>query len=745
MPKEKSEKITVKPKMLDKKQTTSSKKTRVSKTAVSKPKPAPIKEKAQVKKALKPKVVPFRRKKPEAQETRPVVSEGQVLTKVVFEERKAPLRNKEIIKPEPSPKPAHPASSINKSAPSALPVKAKEEKTAVKQIKPLSIEPIAKPKEEIKDSVVIPPVAEKNEQTVEFPVIVKDLAIKLNEKPSVIIKALIGLNVFASINQPLNEELANKVADKFGFVLRKSLSKEEIVIKEHEVKPDAAQLKSRASVITFMGHVDHGKTSLLDAIRKSKVAEKEYGGITQHIGAYVVNLPKGRITFLDTPGHEAFTAMRARGAHITDIVVLVVAADDGIMPQTREAIDHAKAAEVPIVVAINKIDKPQANPDNVKRQLAEIGFTPEDWGGKTICVGVSAKTGEGIDNLLEMILLEAEMLELKANFNKPASGVVVDAKLSKGKGPVATILVQDGILNLGDAIICGEFYGKVKSMSNDLGKEMDKAYPSMPVEITGLSGVPLAGGQIYVVSDEKSAREIAMEKKERLRFAQMQPKIRMITLEDISSQIKEGKVRDLNIILKADVQGSLGALEDSLNKLSTSEVQIRFIHKGIGNVNTSDVVLASASRAVIIGFHVDVEDTAKNIARQDEVDIRTYSVIYEAINDLKTALEGLLEPKIKKIFIGNVLIREVFNLSRSGLIAGCFVQKGKIMRTSIVTVMRNGQPVFDGKVSSLKRFKDDVREVDAGIECGVAIEGFTDYQVGDIIEVNALEKIARKL
>ncbi|PIQ88889.1 MAG: translation initiation factor IF-2 [Candidatus Omnitrophica bacterium CG11_big_fil_rev_8_21_14_0_20_42_13] len=592
---------------------------------------------------------------------------------------------------------------------------------------------------------VKPKAREGKELEVDLPITVKDLSVRLNQKPSIIIKTLMDFGVFANINQPLDDELADQVAAKFGFILKKALTKEELVIKSHAEEQDVSKLSFRAPVITFMGHVDHGKTSLLDMIRKTKVAEREFGGITQHIGAYVVNLPKGKITFLDTPGHEAFTAMRARGAHITDIVVLVVAADDGIMPQTKEAIDHARAAGVPIVVAINKIDKPQANIDKVKKQLSELDLIPEDWGGKTIAVGVSAKTGEGIDELLEMILLEAELLELKANFNKPASGIVIEAKLSKGRGAVATVLIQDGVLNVGDSFICGQRYGKIKAMFDNLGHQIDKAGPSMPVEITGLSGVPLAGEQFYVVADDKEARQIAQTRQEKARMALLQPKAKRLSLEDISLQIKEGKIKELSIILKADVQGSLGALDDALSKIGSQEVQINFIHKGVGNINTSDAVLASASNAIIIGFHVDVDEAAKDIARTDDVDIRTYTVIYEAINEVRTALEGLLEPKLKKIYVGTVVVRQVFNLTRSGLIAGCFVQKGKIMRNSMVSVVRGEEVVYEGKVSSLKRFKDDVREVDVNTECGVAVEGFTDYQVGDRIEVYSVEKIARKL
>ena len=706
------------------------------------------KEKAVVSKA--PKI-----KKAQAAKTKPVVIKVKKLKVIKTKKEKV------LLKPAPEISKGSVSSVLRREVPFVLPkpqFKPQEKiappKGEVKKPEPkireVSLKPAAhiEKAKEVKTELPIvakKPQAELRELEVIFPITVKDLSVKLNQKPSEIIKTLMNSGVLVNINQSLDEQLANRVAEKFAILLKKALSAEELVIKAHEEKKDASLLFPRAPIVTFMGHVDHGKTSLLDAIRKTKVAEKEHGGITQHIGAYEVTLPKGNITFLDTPGHEAFTAMRARGANITDIVVLVVAADDGIMPQTKEAIDHARAAGVPIVVAMNKIDKPQADIDKVKRQLSELDLTPEDWGGKTISVGVSAKTGQGIDGLLEMILLEAEMLELKAEFKRPASGVVIDARLSPGRGSVAAVLVQNGTLNLYDVIICGPFYGKIKAMYDDLGRRLEQALPSKPVEIAGLSGVPVAGERFYAVADEKQARDIAAQREAEARLNKIQPKIKRINLEDISAQIKEGKIKELNIILKADVQGSLGALEDSLAKLSTQEVQIKFIHTGIGNVNVSDVVLASASGAVIIGFHVDADEAARDLARQEEIDVRTYTVIYEAINEVRTALEGLLEPKLKKIFLGNLTVRQVFNLTKYGLIAGCYVQKGKIMRSSTVSIVRNGEAIFEGKLSSLKRFKDDVREVEAELECGVAVSGFSDYQVGDIIEVYEIEKIARKL
>ncbi|MBM3255523.1 MAG: translation initiation factor IF-2, partial [Candidatus Omnitrophica bacterium] len=495
----------------------------------------------------------------------------------------------------------------------------------------------------------------------------------------------------------------------------------------------------------LMGHVDHGKTSLLDAIRKTKVAEGEHGGITQHIGAYRVVLSGGEITFLDTPGHEAFTAMRARGASITDIVVLVVAADDGIMPQTQEAIDHANAAGVPIIVAMNKIDKPQANPDMVKKQLAKAGLNPEDWGGKTITVPVSAKSGEGIDNLLEMILLQSQIMELKSNPKRLAKGVVVEAKLSKGRGPVATLLVQNGTLRLNENIIVGKYYGKIRAMFNDRAQAVTEVLPSFPVEILGLSGVPDAGEQFFAIEDEKEARDLAISRQEKGRQQDIKS-VQRVNLEGLYAQIQAGKLKELKLVVKADMQGSLEAIKDILNKLNTSaEIKLTIIHEGVGNINSSDIILAVASDALIIGFNVTADDRAKEIANKEGVEVRVYNIIYELGNEIKAAMEGMLEPKLKKVFLGKVEIRQVFKLSRSGTIAGCFVTKGKVMRSSLITVVRNGAEVFEGKISSLKRFKDDVREVAEDFECGIAIAGYDDYKPGDILEVYEIEKIARTL
>ncbi|MFA5089887.1 MAG: translation initiation factor IF-2 [Candidatus Omnitrophota bacterium] len=617
--------------------------------------------------------------------------------------------------------------------------KLKREASGVSQPSSLAIPPVeAGPKASDKPAVVLKPLE------LELPITVKDLAVRLQDKPSFLIKNLMGIGLMVGINQLLDEPTAAKVCQKYGYEVKKALSQEEVALFVHQEQDEKALLKPRTPVVTFMGHVDHGKTSLLDAIRKTKVTESEHGGITQHIGAYRVSLPQGNITFLDTPGHEAFTAMRARGASITDIVVLVVAADDGIMPQTQEAIDHARAAGVPIIVAINKIDKPQADINKVKKQLAAVNLTAEDWGGKTITVLVSAKTSEGIDNLLEMIILESQMLELKANPERQAKGVVIEAKLTPGRGPVATLLVQNGTLHLNENIIVGKYYGKIRAMQNYLGQAIVKAPPSYPVEVSGLGGVPQTGEQFYVIGDEKTARQLAQQRQEEEKQQQLKS-VKRISLEDLHIQIKEGRLKELKLIIKADVQGSLEAIKEVLGKINVTEIKIVIIHEGVGSVNSSDVVLAAASDALVMGFNVAVEDPARIIVSREGIDVRTYNIIYELANDIKAALEGILEPKIKKIFLGRVEVRKVFNLSRSGLVAGCFVTKGRIARSDVLSLIRNGSEIFEGKLSSLKRFKDDVRDVQEGFDCGLTIAGFADLQVGDVIEAYAIEKIARKL
>ncbi len=604
---------------------------------------------------------------------------------------------------------------------------------------PEKIKQKAKKKAEEKASPDLKPLKLK------VPVTVKSFASKINKSAPDVIKKLMAMKVMATVNQTLDEETTRKIALEYGFSLEKILSDEENLLIKHNQADDGKGLKARSPVVTLMGHVDHGKTSLLDVLRKSNITDKEAGGITQHIGAYEVTLPKGKITFLDTPGHEAFTAMRSRGATITDIVIIVVAADDGLMPQTYEAINHAKAAGVPIVVAINKVDLPGADVDKVKRQLAEVGLTSEDWGGSTITVEVSAKQGTGIKKLLEMILLEAEMLELKADPDRLAMGVNVESKLSKGSGPTATILVQSGTLRVGDVFVCGLTHGKVKSMSNDRGERVSKAGPSVPVEISGISQVPMAGDKFYVVEDEKKARELSIAKNESLRQEKLMPAQR-VSLEDIFRQAKEGKTQELKIIIKSDVQGSLEALGSSLEELGTKDISVNIIHSQVGTINESDVMLAIASEAVIIGFHVGIEAKAKETAQKKGIDIRLYRIIYEAINDVRLSMEGLLEPTVKETFLGRAKVLQVFKISKLGKICGCMVVKGKIVRSAeLVRLFRNDECLYEGKLESLKRYKDDVKEVGEGLECGIWLDKFDSMASGDIIECYRVEKIARKL
>jgi len=579
-----------------------------------------------------------------------------------------------------------------------------------------------------------------------IPISVKDFAVRINQKMNVVLKKLLSMGVFANINQNLGEELVLKVANSFGFNVIKSKTQEEELIDVHQQqKDDPASLKPRAPVVTFMGHVDHGKTSLLDRIRSAKVADSEHGGITQHIGAYSVKTANGAtITFLDTPGHEAFTAMRARGAHVTDVVVLVVAADDGIMPQTQEAIAHARAANVPIVVALNKIDKKSADPDRVKKQLAELDLMSEDWGGKVGVVGVSALTGQGIDELLERIVLEAEILELRANPNKKALGIVIEAHMSKGKGAIASLIVQSGTLREGDAIVIGPLHGKVKAMFDNFGRPVKEAGPSMPVEILGLAEVAGAGEVFYAVENEKRAKEIAENRQEKIKNEKLSGTAR-VSLEDLYSQIQQGEIKELRVVIKADVQGSLEALKESLGKIPADEVKLRFIHVAVGDVNASDVVLAHASSAIIIAFHVSIDVKARQELEKNPVDVREYRIIYDAVEDLRKALEGLLAPKLKRHFVGRAEVRNVFKLSRSGIVAGCQIVKGKIRNKIQAEVLRNGDVVHTGHISTLKRFKDDVKEVTEGFECGITVSHFDTIAVGDIIEAYEIESIARKL
>ncbi|MDR3599647.1 MAG: translation initiation factor IF-2, partial [Desulfosporosinus sp.] len=572
---------------------------------------------------------------------------------------------------------------------------------------------------------------------------VQDLAGKMSRKAGELIKHLMNLGVMATINQELDAETATILAAEMGVTVEIKAEKSMAVIEE--IDDDPKDLVFRPPVVTVMGHVDHGKTSLLDAIRTTNVIDSEAGGITQHIGAYQVEIKGQKITFLDTPGHEAFTAMRARGADVTDIAVLVVAADDGVMPQTIEAINHAKAAKVPIIVAINKIDKENATPEKVKQGLTEFGLVVEEWGGDTIAVPVSAKTKLNIDQLLEMILLVAEVKDLKANPNRPAAGTVIEAELDKGKGPIATVLVAKGTLNIGDVAVAGCAFGRIRAMVDDKGRRVKKAGPSMPVEVQGLSEVPQAGDAFYVVADEKLARQITSARTAVRKVEESKKTVFKVSLEDLFDKIKEGEIKELNIIIKADVQGSVEALRQSLLRLSTSEVRVNPIHGGVGAINENDIMLASASNAIIIGFNVRADSNMKATAELEGVDLRLYRVIYDAIGDVKAAMTGLLDPTFKEVVLGKAEVRQVFKVPKAGVVAGSMVTEGKIIRAAKVRVIRDGIVIHDGVMESLRRFKDDVKEVAEGYECGIGIEKFNDVKEGDIIEAFIMEEVQRTL
>ena len=569
---------------------------------------------------------------------------------------------------------------------------------------------------------------------------VKELAEAMGCETNEVIKKLMEMGTMSTINQIVDMDAATVIAKKFGFEAEVVSIKDEIITEEE----DSAEAVLRPPIVTIMGHVNHGKTSLLDAIRESNVMDTEAGGITQHIGAYEVEAKKGKIVFLDTPGHEAFTAMRARGAQITDIVVLVVAADDGIMPQTVEAINHAAAAQVPIIVAINKIDKPNANPEKVKQTLTEYNLVPEEWGGTVIFVEVSAKKRTGLENLMEMILLQAEIMEIKANPNIPAKGTVIEAKLDRGRGSVATVLVQRGTLTVGDSFVAGLHHGKIRALINDKGKKIEKAGPSTPVEVLGLSGVPQAGDSFVVVKDDRKARQIGDIRLQRQREEFLSGTSR-VTLEDLHQKIQEGEIKELKIVIKGDVQGSVQALCESLDKLSTSEVALKVIHGGVGGITEIDILLASASNAVVIGFNVRPTEKASVFAKNEKIEMKLYTVIYDVISDIKAAMEGLLEPTFVEKVVGRAEVREVITISKVGPVAGCYVTDGVIMRNSEARLIRDSTVVHQGKIISLRRFKEDVKEVATGFECGIRIEKFIDIKRGDIIEPFIYEEITRKL
>jgi translation initiation factor IF-2 len=573
------------------------------------------------------------------------------------------------------------------------------------------------------------------------PIVVKDLADQLGVKATELIKRLINLGVMVGVNHELDKETAVIVATELGAEVEERASveeQEELVIQGQEDAPE--DLRERPPVITVMGHVDHGKTSLLDYIRSSRVTQSEAGGITQHIGASVVEHQGRSIVFLDTPGHEAFTAMRARGAQVTDIAVLVVAANDGVMPQTVEAINHAKAANVPIVVAINKIDLPDANPDRVRTELTEYGLVAEEWGGDTIMVPVSARTGEGIDKLLDALLLQADIMELKANPNRPASGTIIEAKLDRGRGPVATVLVKRGTLKVGDVFLSGTVWGRVRALINDRGQRVKEIGPSMPVEVLGFNELPEAGDDFVILADDKQAKSIADARAARQR-ASTDATARGVTLDEFYQRLKEEAVRDLNLVIKADVHGSAEALAQALDKLSSEDVRVKVLHLGVGSITESDIMLAQASGAIVIGFGVSIESKARQLAEREHVDVRQYRIIYEVIDDVKQALSGMLEPKYQELFLGRAEVREVFRVPKVGAVGGCYVTEGKILRSGQVRVIRDGAVIHQGAIASLKRFKDDVREVLSGYECGIGIEKFNDIKVGDILEVFTQEEV----
>jgi translation initiation factor IF-2 len=613
------------------------------------------------------------------------------------------------------------------------------------------VEPISKTFRPMKRKVVLK-TSKKTEVTVPKAIkriiriaeviAVGDLAKRMGVKGGELIKKLMDMGVLVNINQLIDADVASLVAGEFGYDVEKVSLERQDLLERKEDLPE--QLKPRPPVVTIMGHVDHGKTMLLDAIRKTNVVGGEAGGITQHIGAYDVELENGHVVFIDTPGHEAFTAMRARGAQVTDVVVLVVAADDGMMPQTKEAIDHARAAKVPILVAINKIDKPTANPEKVKKDLSEYELVPEQWGGNTLFAEVSAKQKTGIKELLDSILLQAEVLELRANPDKPARGVIIESRLDKGRGPVATLLVQEGMLKTGDAFIAGSHYGRVRAMLNDKGQKIVVAAPSTPVEVVGFTDIPEAGEAFIVVSEERMAKQISLHRQEKIREKELS-KLSKVSLEELYDKIKKGEVKELNVIIKADVQGSIEAVKEALKKLSTDAVKVNILHDAVGGITETDVNLASASNAIIIGFNVRPGPKAQSLSEQEHVDVRTYSIIYDAITDIKNALEGLLEPTYREHILGRAQVIQVFTIRKVGTVAGSLVTDGKVVRGSHARLLRDNVVVHDGRIVSLRRFKDDMKDCNQGLECGIGIENFNDIKLGDVIESYEFEEVQARL
>jgi len=627
-------------------------------------------------------------------------------------------------------------------APVVEPKPPAEAEAVVRQFQPVRVQKrrgrLAREK---KAPSTLPPKASKRVFKIEEVITVGDLAHRMGVKAGEVIKKLIEMGMPTTVNQLLDADAAGLLAQEYGFEVENVAPEMESLIDQEADREE--DLVARPPVVTIMGHVDHGKTSLLDAIRASHVIDQEAGGITQHIGAYEVEHNGRSLVMLDTPGHEAFTSMRARGAQVTDIVVLVVAAEDGVMPQTVEAIDHARAADVPIVVAVNKIDKPGAQPDRIRQQLSDFGLVPEEWGGQALYANISAKKKIGIDSLLELVLLQADILELKANPRKLARGTVIESRIEKGRGPIATVLVQDGTLKVGDPVVTGTHYGRVRALINHKGKRLTEALPGTPVEIQGLNGLPAAGQKFAVMRDERTARQIAMHRLEKEREKVVaRPRF---SLEELHRRIEEGGLKELNIVLKTDVQGSLEALQFSLNKLSGEKVKVNIIHAGAGGISESDVMLASASTAVIIGFNVRPEPKGADLAERERVDVRLYSVIYDVVEDIRKAMEGMLEPSYREMSVGRAEVRNTFHISRLGTVAGCFVLSGKITRNALVRLLRDNVVVHEGKLASLKRFKDDVREVVEGYECGLGLENFNDIKIGDQIEAFVMEKVVGTL
>jgi len=632
----------------------------------------------------------------------------------------------------------------------------------ISKIKPPTLakppEPVIQPVQPVIPEVVpvaagesAAPITDEKIVHIKPPIIVRELAQQIGLKPFQLIHDLMDMNIFAAINHTIEPDVAAAICKKHGYIFEvekrekgAGVHTRQVVVEEPPppVNQTKEELKPRAPIVTFMGHVDHGKTSLMDSIRKSRVAAGEAGGITQHIGAYSVVYKGQSVTFIDTPGHEAFTAMRARGAKVTDVVVLVVAADDGIMPQTNEAINHARAAKVPLIVAINKIDLPSANIDRVKTQLQDKGLTPEDWGGETICVPVSATKGTGIEHLLEMILLQAEIMELKASPTAPARATVIEAQMEPGRGPTATIIVQMGTLKVGQPFICGSFWGKVKSLINDVGENVKEAGPATPVKVLGFTGLPNAGDELTAMESEKSVRTLSEERLADLRNQKLAMPQRA-TLESLFDSMGDGR-KSLLLILKCDVQGSAEALAASLNQIESKKIDLELIHVGVGPITESDVLLATASNAVIVGFNVKVENQAASAAKREGIQIKLYSIIYELIDQVKEAMVGMLDPEVRESVVGHAEVRQVFELSK-GTVAGCFVTDGRIVRTGRARILRRRQPIYDGGMATLRRFQDDVKEVRVGVECGIKLGDFTEYEVGDIIECYNLEKVAQQL